>query len=331
MLHPKGRSRSVYKTDKPIRHMQNHPKILVAVDGSTASLNAVQHSGHMFSKQSRMVLFHVLAEIPEAFKDLDVQRFVDAPEFHLDAWKADCTASINDFMEVAHAVLMDAGFEPPAVEVKVQGLKSGIARDIYHESQRGYAALVVGRTGLNKIDDITMGSVAAKLVDVSAHIPIIVVGAHPDSKKIIIALDGSKSAMRAVKFVAALVDPDPCEIVLCHVVRPLSVQHISAKELFSQKHEKEWIAANQRKMVPVFIEAKKQLRHAGIAESNLSTEILTYETSRAAAIARAARDGGTDTIAMGRRGFTSIKTFTLGRVCRKIVHFAFRPALWIVS
>ncbi|MGD2097619.1 MAG: universal stress protein [Desulfobacterales bacterium] len=311
--------------------MQKHPKILVAIDGSTASLNAVQHIGRMFSKQSQMVLFHVLSEIPEAVKDLEGRRFIDAQEVPLGTWREHSTASINDFMEVAQAVLMEAGFEPPAVEIKVKGLKSGIARDIHNESQRGYAALVVGRTGVNKIDDITMGSVAAKLVDVTAHIPIIVVGEHQDSKKIIIALDGSTSAMRAVRFVAALVDPDPCEIILCHVVRPLGAIHISAKELFTKKHEKEWIAVNQRKMVPVFIEAKKHLRHAGIAESNLSTEILTYETSRAAAIARAARDGGYHTIAIGRRGFTSVKTFTLGRVCRKIIHFAFRPALWIVS
>jgi nucleotide-binding universal stress UspA family protein len=119
--------------------------------------------------------------------------------------------------------------------------------------------------------------------------------------------------------------------MLCHVVRPLNLQHLSAKALFAEKHEKEWIAANQRKMVPVFVEAKKQLMHAGIAENNLSTEILTDEQSRAAAIAKAATDGGYDTIAMGRRGFTSIEDFKLGRVCRKIVHFAFRPALWIVS
>ncbi|MBW2468373.1 MAG: universal stress protein [Deltaproteobacteria bacterium] len=311
--------------------MQNHPKILLAVDGSAASLTAVQHSGRMFSKQSQMVLFHVLSEIPEAFKDLDGRRFIDAQKFPLDKWQAHCTAGIKDFMEVAHAVLMEAGFEPRAVEVRVQDLKSGIARDIHRESQRGYAALVVGRTGVNKINQITMGSVAAKLVDVTAHIPIIVVGEHQESKKILLALDGSKSAMRAVKFIAAVIEPHPCEIMLCHVVRPLNLQQLNAKALFTKKHEKEWIAANQRKMVPVFVEAKKQLMHAGIAANNLSTEILTDEQSRAAAIAKAATDGGYDTIAMGRRGFTSVEDFKLGRVCRKIVHFAFRPALWIVS
>jgi nucleotide-binding universal stress UspA family protein len=64
---------------------------------------------------------------------------------------------------------------------------------------------------------------------------------------------------------------------------------------------------------------------------SLSSEILTYQKSRAAAIAKAARDGGCDTIVLGRRGFTSVGEFKLGRVSRKILHYAFHPALWIVN
>ena len=311
--------------------MQNQSKILLAVDGSDASLNAVRHIGRVFSKKQQIVLFHVQSDVPEAFKDLKGEEFIDARKFPLETWQTHQGKFIIDFMEKARAFLIDDGFEPKAVSVSVQKLKSGIARDIHNESLRGYAALVVGRTGVSNIADITMGSVASKLADVTGHIPIIVVGAHPDSKKILLALDGSRRSMRAVKFVGAVVDPDTCEMMLCHVVRPLSIRYASTKERFASKHEKEWIAANQRKIVPVFIEAKKQLMHAGISAENLSTEILTDESSRAAAIVKAAAAGGYDTIAMGRRGYTSVKAFKSGRVCRKILHFAFRPALWIVN
>ncbi len=311
--------------------MQKKAKILLAVDGSDASLNAVRHVGKVFSKQRKIVLLHVLSDVPEAFKDLKAERSLDAKEFPLETWQAHQGTMITDFMEKARAVLIDAGFEPKAVEVRVQDLKSGIARDIHTESLRDYAALVVGRTGVSKIDDIMMGSVAAKLVEVSARIPMIVVGAYSDSKKILVALDGSKGSMQAVRFVAAVVEPGTCELMLCHVVRPLDIQKLSSKERFVAKHEKQWIAANQRKIVPVFIEAKKQLMQTGVSAENLATEILTYEKSRAAAIVKAAADGGYDTIAMGRRGLTSVEAFKIGRVCRKILHFSFRPALWIVS
>jgi nucleotide-binding universal stress UspA family protein len=311
--------------------MQNHSKILLAVDGSDASLNAVRHIGQVFSKQRQIVMFHVLSDVPEAFKDLKAERSINAEEFPLETWQARQRTIITDFMEKARAALIESGFEPKAVEVRVQELKSGIARDIHNESLRGYAALVVGRTGVSKIDDIMMGSVASKLVEVSGHLPIIVVGAHSDSKKILVALDGSTGSMQAVQFVSAAINPDACELMLCHVVRLLDTQKSGTRELFALKHEKDWIASNQRQMVPTFIEAKKQLMHAGVSAEKLISEILTYEKSRAAAIVKAATDGGYDTIAMGRRGLTSVEEFKLGRVCRKILHFAFRPALWIAS
>jgi nucleotide-binding universal stress UspA family protein len=311
--------------------MQNQSKILLAVDGADASLNAVRHIGRVFSKQQQIVLFHVKPDVPEAFKDLRGEDFINKQQFPIKTWQQRREELILDFMEKARAVLIDDGFEPKAVSVKVKEMKSGIARDIHNESLRGYAALVVGRTGLSNIEDITMGSVASKLADVTEHIPIIVVGARPNSKKILLALDGSRGSMRAVKFVGAVVDPDTCELMLYHVVRPLNIQYLRTRERFVSKHEQEWIAANQRKIVPFFIEAKKQLMHAGVSAKNLSTEILTHESSRAAAIVKAAAAGGYDTIAMGKRGFTSVKAFKAGRVCRKILHFAFRPALWIVS
>jgi nucleotide-binding universal stress UspA family protein len=311
--------------------MQNHSKILLAVDGSDASLNAVRHISQVCSRHCQIVLFHVLSDVPEAFKDLKGEEFINARQFPIETWRELRGTFIKNFMEKARAVLIDAGFESKAVEVSVPDLKSGIARDIHNESLRGYAALVVGRTGVSKIEDISLGSVASKLAEVTRHIPIIVVGAHPDSKKILLALDGSRGSMRAVKFVGAVVDPRTCELMLCHVVRPLNIQYLSTRERLVSKHEKEWIDVNQRKIVPVLIEAKKQLMRAGVSAEKLSTVILTDERSRAAAIVKAAAAGGYDTIAMGRRGLTSVEAFKTGRVCRKILHFAFRPALWIVS
>jgi nucleotide-binding universal stress UspA family protein len=217
------------------------------------------------------------------------------------------------------------------VAVKTKTITAGIARDIINESHQDYTALVIGRTGVSKIEEITMGSVAAKLVEVASHIPIIVVGERPESKKILIAFDGSKGSMKAVKCAGTLLDPAVCEIMLCHVIRPLSIQQLSAKELFIQKHEKDWIEVNQRKIVPAIMEAKKRLMDAGFSEDYISSEILTYAQSRAAAIARAARIGYYDTVVLGRRGFSTVVNFQIGRVSRKILQFAYQPALWVVN
>jgi nucleotide-binding universal stress UspA family protein len=114
---------------------------------------------------------------------------------------------------------------------------------------------VVGRTGISKVEDITLGSIASKLVDVTAHPPIIV----------------------------------------------------------------------------VINEAKRHLKKEGFSEEQISSEILTYQKSRAAAIVNIATNGGYDTIVLGRRGRTSVGEFKIGRVSRKILQFVYRSTLWIIN
>lgn len=66
-------------------------------------------------------------------------------------------------------------------------------------------------------------------------------------------------------------------------------------------------------------------------EDHISSEILTYAQSRAGAIAKAARACNCDTVVLGRRGFSTVENFQIGRVSRKILQFAYQPALWIVN
>jgi len=306
-------------------------RILVAIDGSARSYAALAYLGKLFSKQAEIVLFHVKAEAPEVFSDVRADPLSEKEKYPLSIWKTHQEEVIHEFMAVAGDILIASGFPKEAISVKIQTLRSGVARDILNESQQNYDILVVGRTGISKIEDIMLGSVASKLVDVVAHPPIIVVGENTKSKKIIIAIDGSTGSMKAVRCAGALLDPAECEILLCHVIRPLSIQQMGAKGLFVPKHEAEWIAANQRKIVPVINEAKRRLKEEGFSEEQISSEICIDQKSRAAAIVDAATKGGYDTIVVGRRGRTAVGEFMMGRVSRKILHFAYRSTVWIVS
>jgi nucleotide-binding universal stress UspA family protein len=303
----------------------------MAIDGSERSFATSVYLGKMLSKQAKIVLFHVKAAAPEAFRDLSADPLTENKNYPLSVWKTCQEETINEFMTVAGDILVASGFPKEALSVRIQTLRTGVARDISNESQQDYDTLVVGRTGISKIEGITLGSVSSKLVDVATHLPVIVAGENNKSKRIIIAIDGSAGSMRAVRCVGAFLDPDECEILLCHVIRSLSVQQMGAKELFGPKHEADWIAANQRKIIPVIDEAKGQLKKAGLSEKQISSEILAYQKSRAAAIVNIATKGGYDTIVLGRRGLTSVGEFKIGRVSRKVLQFAYRSTLWIVS
>ena len=303
----------------------------MAIDGSERSFTASVYLGNVLSKQAEIVLFHVMADAPEAFRDVSVDPLAEKENYPLSVWKTCQVETIHEFMTVACDILIASGFPKESISIKTQILRSGVTRDILNESYQDYDLLVVGRTGISKIEEITLGSVASKLVDVVAHPPIIVVGENTKSKKIIIAIDGSTESMKAVRCAGALLDPTECEILLCHVIRPLSVQQMGAKELFLPKHEADWIAANQRKIIPVINEAKRRLKKAGLSEEQISSEILTYQKSRAAAIVKKATKGSYDTIVLGRRGLTAVGDFGIGRVSRKILQFAYRSTVWIVG
>ena len=311
--------------------MTKIPRILVAIDGSERSYVASHYLGKALSKQAKIVLFHVIAKAPEALRDLSADPLSEKENYPLTIWKTSQAEVIHEFMTAACDLLIGSGFSNKAIEVKTQTMKAGFARDILNELKQDYDMLVVGRTGISKIEKISLGSVASKLVDAVADLPIMVVGENTKAKKIIIAIDGSTGSMNAVGCAAALLDPDECEILLCHVIRPLGVQQMGAKELFLPKHEANWIADNQRKIVPVINEAKRRLEKAGFSEEKIFSKILTYQKSRADAIVKTAKKGGYDTIVIGRRGLTAVGEFKMGRVSRKILQFAYRSSVWIVS
>ena len=311
--------------------MKKIPRILMAIDGSERSFAASVYLGKVFSKQAEVVLFHVMAEAPDAFRDVSADPLTVKENYPLNIWKTRQEEVIHEFMTVACDILIASGFPNEAISVKTQSMRSGVARDILYESKQNYDVLVVGRTGISKIENITLGSVASKVVDAVDHPPIIVVGENSKFKKLLIAIDGSTGSMNAVRCAAALLDPGECEILLCHVIRPLSIQQMGAKELFLPEHEADWISANQRKILPVINEARWRLEKAGFSEERISSKILTYQKSRADAIVKKATKGGYDTIVLGRRGMTAVGEFQMGRVGRKILQFAYRSTVWIVT
>jgi nucleotide-binding universal stress UspA family protein len=311
--------------------MKASNKILIALDGSDQSLVAVRYAGRVFSKETEVVLFHVEVQVPEALRDMNVVLTSGRSQFPLRGWKEQHRVFIKTFLDKARRVLIDAGFSAQNVSFRTQTLAAGVARDILNESQRDYSVLLLGRTGLGKQDELLMGSVSAKLVDMVDYIPIVLVGESPVSSKILVAFDGSWGSRKSVTCIGSLLDPAACEVMLLHVIRPLNIWSLSGRELFVQKHETRWIETNKRKIVPAISEAQKRLVEAGFPEEHISSQILTDQSSRAAAIVKAAGDGGYDTIVLGRRGVTSVEEFMIGRVSRKILHLTFRPALWIVS
>ncbi|SPD72198.1 conserved hypothetical protein [uncultured Desulfobacterium sp.] len=310
--------------------MKDNLKILMAMDGSDQSFDAVRYISGIFpSHKTRVVLFCVNTVVPEAFLDLSREAVFRSRVAEISAWAVQMKKNINDFMDRARAILIDSGFSSGNVTIKVQVKQQGIARDILTESRDRYDALVVGRKGVSKLKDVVMGSVANKLLGKMSHAPIIVVGGKPDPGKVLIGFDGSKGAMKAVDCAGSLANSSLCIFDLCHVIRPLEIQ-MGVKSLFNPNVEDEWIESNIKEIKPIMDEAADHLMRYGVPDNHISKTILKRESSRAEAMVRKAKNDNYGSIVVGRRGISVVEEFFLGRVSTKVIQMANKMAVWVV-
>ncbi len=295
---------------------ERRTKILLAMDGSDQAFEAARYVSQLFApNQIDVVLFHVTTKIPESFWDLEEDPELMLKEAAFSGSEHQRQKALQESLEGARQLFLDRGVPENAVKVKIQERKIGIARDIFHQSQHDYDAVVVGRWGMSLLKDFLWGSIADKLLGRLTHVPLCVVGGTPQVGKILVGLDSSEGAMRAVDYLGTMVSPYG-EITLYHAVRAAD------EEIFRKAEES---------IKSVFEEATSRLENAGFRRSQITTRTATGVLSRAGAVIQYALKGEYGTIVVGRRGLSEVEEFPMGRVSNKVIHMARELAVWVVS
>jgi nucleotide-binding universal stress UspA family protein len=294
-------------------------RLLLALDGSERSLQTVRYAGEEQAlKGMRIVLLHVFNAIPEAYYDLEKEPKSVKIIRQVRSWETNQKKAIREYMENARQMLIEAGHADTALEIKIRDRKRGIARDIIAEAQKGYEAVLIRRRGATALKNVVVGSVTNKLMEKLNFIPILVAGKKPVNEKILVAVDGSPCATRAVRFVADTIGHlKGYQVRLMVVVRGGS----------------DGISLNGKGLStgPIFEAATGILTAAGVPETNISTKAVTGAISRAGAIVTHAVKGHRGTIVVGRRGLSRVKDFFMGRVSNKVVHAGRLNTVWIVT
>ena len=152
-------------------------KVLVGFDESENAMRAVEFVAKSFTSDHEVVLFHVALDTA-AICSLNSPELV--PLF-LEHQVQFCTLEdkkkelVNQGMEKAKQLLMDAGFQDKNIRFKVQTKKKGVARDLAAEAHTGYQAVVLGRRGVSGVEEFFLGSVSQKVLHATKDISVIVV------------------------------------------------------------------------------------------------------------------------------------------------------------
>ena len=158
-------------------------------------------------------------------------------------------------------------------------------------------------------------------------------------KKMLIAIDDSLNAARAVEYVAQqFAGAGDLEIELLYVLPNLPAMFWDEGHILSEDEKQDrkkvvdkWIADRKAKMAPLFKKAIDALTGKGFKSQQIKTKSVSDSTDVAESILEEAKDGGYQTIVMGRRGAASGKHPLLGSVSNKIVSQGSGVAVIIVE
>jgi nucleotide-binding universal stress UspA family protein len=154
--------------------------------------------------------------------------------------------------------------------------------------------IVVGSRGHGPLETLLLGSVSAEVVD-HAHCPVLV-ARHGRAHRLVIAVDGSQSAARAVQTVASW--------PLLHGLPATAVAEIGVEGTDERRLQLQGEVDR----------AVDTLRRAGMI---VEGEVRSGDP--ADQVVKAARDHGADLLVVGTRGLAALQRLLLGSVARKVL------------
>ncbi|MBW2062829.1 MAG: universal stress protein [Deltaproteobacteria bacterium] len=316
-------------------------KVLIAMDGSRFASHAVDYTVNMsrFIPDLHIVLLHVLPSMPPYLEE--GARTNKGMRDKLRRLKEVNQAEGEKVLEKAKTQLVAAHVPAERIQKKLAPRRTGLAKDIINEAERGmYDALLVGRRGLTGAQELFMGSVSSQLVQHATNVPLWVIDHQVPRPRVMVAIDGSESSLKAVDHVAFILGGNPeAEIHFLHVVPKLqNVCSIDLDEMGEtlkdiegelEMLEQDLIQGNQACLDDFTPRATQILRQAGFSADRITFEDREIVLGIARTILKAAQEGGYGTIVLGRRGLG--RSHFLGSVSDRVIRQAEGQAIWVVG
>lgn len=308
-------------------------KVLVAVDGSQSSMLALEYVAMLEAAvipDLFVDLLHLIPPISQAFRQ-DLERSPGSYR-SLQEMERKHSQQGQKVMERSRERLLDLGLDPAKLGGKFRPRSLGLAKDILFEGERGlYDAVVLGRRGLSKVQEVFLGSVTTKVIQHAERLPVWVVGGAVGSCKILCAVDPSEGSLKAVDHLAFMLSGNlECQVTFFH-----AGPGGGPPEEWGQDEDQETeippelVRRDLSLMDDFYLEARKVLLEAGLKPSQFSMVNREGKGSPWRVILEEARRGGYGSVVLGRRG--EGRSFWMGHTCDKIVSRLSEAAVWVVG
>jgi nucleotide-binding universal stress UspA family protein len=305
--------------------------LTVPVDGSENALRSLDYLHLIYGNKHNLevTLKYVLPSLPPILAD---NRTMDRDTAtKLKAIENKSIRLAEKILSQAKNFLIEKGFPEERVQTVYKKKESGIAQDIcqWVESKRADGVLISSR-GRSRLEAFFMGEVSSKLLEYCRVCPVWIVQGQVKSNRVLIAVDSSENALRAVDHAGFMLSGTECPVTIFHTMRHL--RRFVPQEVLDEAPELEelWKTKAGQEIEPFMKKAEEMLVKAGVSESLISKKIVDGSRSAASDILEEARNNQYGTIVMGRRGISGVQEFFMGSVSSKVLQNATGMALWIV-
>jgi len=306
--------------------------IVIPVDGSKNSLKSLDYLDLMFGPEHKMHvhLLYVMSSLPPLLTD---NKTMDKKlRSALASVKRKNKEIAERVLAEAVKVLIDKGFDEENVKPYYRQCESTIARDIrfWAKSKRA-DTILMSRRGPTDFKLFAMGTISTRLVEYCRDCPLWIVGGGIRSKKVLIAVDSSENALRAVDHAGFMLSGTDCEATIFYATRNLRrFVPLEALEEASDLEEF-WKNKAGQQIAPYMKKAKEILLNAGLSEDQIATKVIDGSRSAADDILKEAHKNDFGTIVLGRRGLSKIKEIFMGSVTSKVLINSSGLTVWIVQ
>ncbi len=312
-------------------------RILLTTDGSENALKGAHYLANLYqgAPDLEINILNISPKVPPLFAD---EIYDPAVKKQFAAWKKKKEEEGQKHIEAATHILVRGGFKQHQIQGQYLQQRVGVARDIIREADgEKYGAIVTGKKGMSWVEEMFLGSITNKLLEISEDHPLWVVeGKNLNARRVLIAIDETKHAVELTRYAGQMLQGlKGVEILLYYFCPPPLAEALAdeeKKEILEM--ERRFVERRKERMAQLFEEARKTLVACGMDLKGIQTrfycEIPPGDKKISQAILAEAQQGNFGTVVMGRKGSTHAREFRLGSVALRTVTEAENCAVWVV-
>ncbi len=306
-------------------------RLLLATDGSLHALKALKYVGFMFKGRNIDIrVIHVLPPLPPILKEhrpLD-KDFTEWQAKYKEKWVKTHQEQVKGILEETRQTLLRFGIKEDGIEMEAYPGRTTVAKDLCFYARGGaFDALILGRRGISKIEELVVGSTCERVIHAEEMIPVCIVTGDVNSKKVLIPVDASACAERAVRHAGLILTGLPdISITLLHI---LTEPYLHYWEDIDTNFWERLVKEKTARVVPFLDKAEQMLLSAGIPKEAIKIK-LKQKASVTRKILTEQKEGNYGTIIMGRRGLSGLREF-IGSISKKVLTQVTNCSLWLVE